>query len=97
LHRELSIDPDALLGLVKAALAKAQSKEIFSVRLHPSHEAPVRRLLGQLSPGVTIEIAADAAMKPGDLVFQTAQGQLDASISTQLREIERGLADRVGG
>lgn len=97
LHRELTIDPDALLGLVKAALAKAQSKEIHSIRLHPSHEAPVRRAMTQLSPGVAIEIVADAAMKPGDVIFQTAQGQLDASLSTQLREIERGLADRVSG
>src|SRR5579863_9531853 len=95
LHRELNVDPDAILGLVRAALTKAQSKEIHRIRLHASHEAPLRRALAQLMPGATIEIAADAGLKPGDVIFETAQGQLDASVSTQLREIERGLADRV--
>ena len=95
LHRELNVDPDAILGLVRAALTKAQSKEIHRIRLHASHEAPLRRALSQLMPGATIEIAADASLKPGDVIFETAQGQLDASVSTQLREIERGLADRV--
>jgi flagellar biosynthesis/type III secretory pathway protein FliH len=51
--------------------------------------------LAQLIPGAAIEIAADASFKPGDVIFETPQGQLDASVSTQLREIERGLADRV--
>jgi len=95
LHRELNVDPDAILGLVRAALAKAQTKEIHRIRLHPAHEVPLRRAMAQLMPGATIEISADATLKPGDVILETAQGQLDASVSTQLREIERGLADRV--
>jgi flagellar assembly protein FliH len=95
LHRELNVDPDAILGLVRAALTKAQSKEIHRIRLHPSHETTLRRAIAQLAPGASIEIASDATLKAGDVIFETAQGQLDASISTQLREIERGLADRV--
>jgi flagellar biosynthesis/type III secretory pathway protein FliH len=51
--------------------------------------------MAQLLPGTPIEIASDASLKPGDVIFETAHGQLDASVSTQLREIERGLADRV--
>jgi flagellar assembly protein FliH len=95
LHRELNVDPDAILGLARAALAKAQSKEIHRIRLHPSHEAPLRRAFEQLLPGAAIEIASDSSLKPGDVILETAHGQLDASVSTQLREIERGLADRV--
>jgi hypothetical protein len=30
-------------------------------------------------------------------VFDTAMGTLDASVETQLAEIEKGLADRLGG
>ena len=95
LHRELSVDPDAILGLVRAAVEKAGSREIHRVKLHTSHEAQVRKELEQLCPQRTIEIAADPALKPGDVIFETAQGQLDASVSTQLREIDRGLADRL--
>jgi flagellar assembly protein FliH len=95
LHRELSVDPDAILGLVRAALQKAQGKQVHRIRLHPSHEVLMRRALAQLNAGGTIEIAPDAGLRPGDVIFETAQGQLDASVLTQLREIERGLADRV--
>ena len=95
LHRELSVDPDAILGLVKAAVEKAGSREIHRVKLHAAHEPQVRKVLEQMCPQRTIEIVADPALKPGDVLFETAQGQLDASVSTQLREIERGLADRL--
>ena len=39
LHRESSIDPDALLGLVKAALAKLDAREVHKVRLNPQDAA----------------------------------------------------------
>src|SRR5690242_9671173 len=95
LHRELTVDPEAILGLVKAAVEKAGSREIHRVKLHASHEAQVRKVVEQLSPQRTIEIVADPGLKPGDVLFETSQGELDASVSTQLREIERGLADRL--
>ena len=95
MHRELNVDPDAILGLIRAALEKAQSREIHRIRLHPSHEAQVRRAIDQLIPGATVEIVADAALRMGDVFIETPQGHVDASISTQLREIERGLADRL--
>ncbi len=41
LRRELSIDPDALRGLVMAALEKLHSQEICRVRVHPSLAAMV--------------------------------------------------------
>jgi flagellar biosynthesis/type III secretory pathway protein FliH len=31
----------------------------------------------------------------GDLIFETNFGELDASMDTQLQEVERGLTDRV--
>ena len=40
-----------------------------------------------------LEIAADASLSAGSAVFETARGELDASIGTQLREIDRGLTD----
>src|SRR5215472_11394379 len=64
LHRELSVDPDAILGLVRAAMEKAGSREIHRVKLHPSHEAQVRKALGHLSTQQTIEIVADPSLKP---------------------------------
>ena len=92
LRRELTVDPDALQGIVLAALDRLQARDISRVRLHPSQEAPVRRHLE--SAGLrTIEIVPDGSLNPGDLLFEASRGTFDASIDSQLREIERGFAD----
>ena len=55
LHRELSVDPNALAALTKAALEKLQSLEIFRVRVHPGHEELLRASLRQAGRGENIE------------------------------------------
>jgi flagellar biosynthesis/type III secretory pathway protein FliH len=45
--------------------------------------------------GASIEVIPDPSRQPGALVFETERGNLDASIETQLLEIERGLTDRL--
>ena len=94
LLREMAVDPDAMHGLVLGALEKLQTREITRVRVHPSHAAQLR---GWLHPqtGSEIEVAADSACAPGDVIFETERGNLDASVDSQLQEIERGLADRL--
>lgn len=94
LHRELTVDPESIGGLVKAALEKIESHELCRVRVHPDQETMIRTILGRYSP-VRIELVADPALRKGDVVFETSQGTVDASVEAQLREIERGLADRL--
>ena len=95
IHREVSIDQDALSGLVKAAFAKLQSRELNRVRMHPALEALVRRTLEQCGSPKNLILTSDPALGPGDVFFETSQGILDASVETQLREIDRGLIDRL--
>jgi flagellar assembly protein FliH len=97
LHRELSIDPEALLGVVKAALAKLERQEVNRVRVHPSDSAMVKRHFEQLDLPGPIEVVADSALERGAVVFETPRGNLDASLETQLLEIQRGLSDRLRG
>ena len=94
LRRELAVDPEALHGLVLAALEKLQAQEIRRVKVHPSQAAMVAACLREAG-GVAVEVVADAAREPGAVVFETERGNLDASVESQLREIERGLADRM--
>lgn len=94
-HREMSLDPGALLGVVRSALSKIPASELTKVRLHPSFVKTVRFQLESLKVPATVEIEADPALEPGDLVLETASGLLDATIDTQLREIERGFCDRL--
>ena len=93
LRREMAVDPDALRGLVLAALEKLQGQEISRVKVHPSHAALVSDLLRKSEAGHPVEVIADASREPGTVIFESERGNLDASVDAQLREIERGLAD----
>lgn len=95
IHREVSVDPDALGGLVQAAFAKLQSREINRVRMHPILESLVRKSLEQSGSPKNLVLTPDASLKPAEVFFETSQGILDASVDTQLREIERGLIDKL--
>jgi flagellar assembly protein FliH len=95
LRREMSVDPEAMHGLVLGALEKLQSQEIHRVRVHPSRAAAVDACLRQNLPGTSVEVVADPSREPGTVIFETTRGNLDASVDCQLQEIERGLADRL--
>jgi flagellar assembly protein FliH len=94
-HRELTIDPDSVEGLIRVALDKLEGREIYRVRVHPDQEVPVRSAIARFSGPSNIEIVGDQTLKCGDVLFETPQGALDASVETQFKEIERGFADRL--
>lgn len=91
LRRELTVDPESLLGLIKAGLQKMDASEVHRVRVHPHHAAIMIRLLD--GAALRIEVTGDPRLEEGAVIFETTRGTLDASLDTQLREIERGFAD----
>jgi flagellar assembly protein FliH len=93
LHRELATDPEAILGLVKAAFHKLNAREAHRLRLAPQDAAVLEEYRASLNLPGTLEIARDASLPRGGVVFETSRGELDASVDTQLSEIERGLTD----
>ncbi len=93
LRRELTVDPEALLGLVKAALDKLDLRELNRIRVHPAAAPLLERTLGGAALPARIEVLADASLEPGAAIFETGRGTLDTSVETQLVEIERGLTD----
>jgi len=95
LHREIAVDPEVVLGLVKAAFAKVDARETHRLRVSPADAALLREHRQLLDLPPAIEIAADGSLPQGSVIFETTRGDLDASIETQLGEIERGLADIV--
>ncbi len=91
LRRELTVDPESLLGLLKAGLEKIESADTHRVRVHPEHVDVLRRMLeGAARP---IEIAADPSLPVGGVIFETSHGSVDVGMETQLKEIERGFTD----
>lgn len=90
-RRELTVDPQAITGLARAALDRIDARELRSIRLHPAQAQAAAAYLTRLAPG--IEIVADGALEPGAAIFETSRGVFDAGLDTQIAEIERGLAD----
>ena len=95
LHRELTLDPESIEGLIRVALDKLQSRELCRVRVHPEQEQAIRKSLERFANSQKVELVTDSSLQCGDVLFETAHGNLDASIESQLSEIERGLADRL--
>jgi flagellar assembly protein FliH len=95
LHRELALDQSALEGLIKAAIEKLQQQEVYRVRVHPDQEKLVRVCLEQAGRGQGIDVIGDPAQSRGGAFFEISRGALDASVDTQLREIDRGLVDEL--
>lgn len=95
LHRELTMAPDALLGLVKAAMEKIEAREVHRVRVRPEDASMVQQHLEKMGLPRRVEVIADPGLARGAAIFESGRGALDASVETQLEEIERGFADLV--
>lgn len=93
LRRELGTDPDAILGLVKAAFQKLNARETHRLRVSERDAKTIQEHRGRLDLPPGLEISGDASLPPGSAIFETSRGDLDASVDTQLAEIERGFTD----
>ena len=92
LHRELRIDEEGLLGVIKAALQRIDGRELQRLRLHPEDATALGDKLEAIC-NRKVEIEADRTLSRGSAIFETTRGDLDASVDTQLSEIERGLIE----
>jgi flagellar assembly protein FliH len=93
LRRELTIDPEAILGLLRAGLESVSLREVLEVRIHPAHVDAVRNALQRMGAPEAISIVGDPHLEPGAVSVETRRGGFDASAETQLEEIQRGFAD----
>jgi flagellar assembly protein FliH len=97
LRREVQVDRDAVLGLVKAAFEHTSLREVLEVRVHSAHAPRIREYLAAIGGPEAIEVRPDPQLEPGGVVVETNRGSLDASLDTQIDEIAHGLADVLEG
>jgi len=95
LRRELTVDPHSLLGILKAALETINQAEVLSVRTAPEEADQLTGRLTALGLPDKVEVVPDRSLERGSVVLETKRGQIDASVNTQLAEIENGFADRI--
>lgn len=95
LHRELSVAPEALGGIVRAVLDRLDAREVHAIRVSPADAAPLEKRATEWNLPVRAEIRRDPSLERGAIVVEIARGAVDGSVETQLQEIERGFADLV--
>lgn len=93
LRRELTIDPEAILGLLRAGLDSVSLREVLEVRVHTAHADIVRTALQRMGAPAAISVVGDPHLEPGAVCVETRRGGFDASAETQIEEIQRGFAD----
>jgi flagellar assembly protein FliH len=93
-HRELTVDPEIIVTLVRVALDRLSSKAPVVVYLNPEDLQLVESQLQQ-NPGLFGErdlvLKARADLRRGDCQLESPYGNVDASISEQFKQIEDGL------
>ena len=94
LHRELNIDHNALNALARVVFDRLSRSESWELTVHPQFAEAVRASLpaGSVSK---IRIETDPSCVPGTFIVRSAEGTIDASIDSQLTEIDHGLTDRL--
>lgn len=96
LRRELTLDAEAMVGLVKAAMERIELRETHRVRLRPEDAPLIKAFLDRIGGPHRIDVVPDNTIERGGLLFETQRGTMDASVETQLDEIERGFTDLLG-
>ncbi len=96
LHRELSVDHGALNALARVVFDRLSRAEAWQLKVHPQFVDGIRNAL---PAGVAdrVNIEADSLCDPGTFLVRYSEGEIDASVDSQLEEISRGLTDRLAG
>jgi flagellar assembly protein FliH len=94
LHRQLTVDEEALNAIARVAFERLARSESYRVTVHPRFAAAVTSALPG-SHSARVQIYPDPNCALGTLTIHSAEGTIDASVDAQLEEISRGLADRL--
>jgi flagellar assembly protein FliH len=92
LHREATMDPLLLAGVVRVALEKIADDSAVKMRVSAGEvELWQGVLVATRHPG--LQIVGDERLQDGSCVLETSVGRVELGVSAQLKEIERGFFD----
>lgn len=93
--REIQLDDEIVVRQVREALRRIVGVESIKVRVHPDDEALIRShraaLLALTDTTRDVVIEADHTIERGGCILESASGNVDARIATQLRQVEHAL------
>jgi flagellar assembly protein FliH len=91
IRREVSIDQDIALTMVRVALSRLHERSSITVRLNPSEYAYIESLAHEFGHYAGISMIADPGIEAGGCLVETECGVIDARLECQLLEVERVL------
>lgn len=95
IRRDVTLTDDIVIAQIKESIQRIVGVESIKLRVHPSDEGIVRAhralFLSSLDNLRDVVIETDEGMERGGCIIESASGNVDARISTQLRQIEMSL------
>jgi flagellar assembly protein FliH len=96
-HREVSVDPQVLITMMRVALERVSDAARVTVRLNPAdHQSVVAALAGEATND-QVTLAADGRVPRGGCKVESEYGDIDAGVDAQIQEIARALLGGEGG
>jgi flagellar assembly protein FliH len=90
-HREISLDRNLMIAIVRVALDRLGETAHVTVRLHPEeYEATGAARVAEFA-GADITFVPDARVGRGGCRVESDMGMLDAGVDAQIQEIARAL------
>lgn len=93
LHRESSIDPLLLAGMVRVLIERMEQSSKISVQVTPSEISEFRAFFARHLPDKQPEVIENAELPSGRCIVHTELGTTEVGPEIQLKEIEQGLLD----
>ena len=90
-HREVSLDPNVLVTMMRVALERVSDSARVTVRLHPADHQSVAAALAEAGTTDQVTVAADARLARGACRIESDYGDIDAGVDAQIQEIARAL------
>jgi flagellar assembly protein FliH len=93
--REVCVDDELILALVKVALSRLADQSVMTVRVNPKDYQSIMHF--RESPGHRdswhdgIKLVEDPLITRGGCLIETDSGVIDARVEEQFREIEKGF------
>jgi flagellar assembly protein FliH len=94
-RKEISLDRAIVVEQIKEGIGRVLGVESVKIRVHPGDLPLVRQQKGSIqSSGDALRdivVDGDESLEPGDCIIESDMGNIDARISTQLKQIENAL------
>lgn len=96
--KELSLDKESMLGMVKTAISELSYKQDVSLFLPPEtalHLNKVKQtILNEFPDLENLVIVADSALKDGDLIVESKKERLDFRLAAQMDALAENLKQK---